>query len=105
MDSPRTPDSRGRKRWYDKHDGLAEALEALKGASKRDRDELVDQIKGILTRNDPHFIDKQCDKFPLSPFKRRWYDKDPYLWLVINALRYTDDQTITEVVSLLNKTA
>jgi hypothetical protein len=101
MKNAKYPGKRRNKRWYDKHDGLADALETLREAKKRDRDNLLDKMKELITKEDPHLIDKCCEKFPLNPFKRRWYDRDPYLWLVINSLRYTDDETIKKVVTSL----
>ena len=90
-----------KRRWYDKHQGLSSALEKLRTAHKKDRDNIVEGMKKIITKKDPDFIDKVCKKFPLNPYRRRWYDEDPYLWLVVNSLRYADDETINEVVGLL----
>jgi excisionase family DNA binding protein len=93
-----------RKRWYDKHEELPLALEKLRTASKRECDNIVEGVKQIVTNRDPDFIDKVCKYFPLSPYRRRWYDKDPYLWLVVNSLRYADEQTIDEVVAFIKTT-
>jgi len=103
MDKPKSPGTQARMRWYDKHDGLAEALEVLKVAERKRREDMLEKMKEIITKKDPQFIDKCCEKFPLNPFKRRWYDSDPYLWLIINSLRYTDDETRDEIVALINK--
>ncbi len=90
------------RRWYDKYKGLSLALEKLRTADKKDRDDIVAGMKKIITKKDPDFIDKVCKRFPLSPYKRRWYDKEPYLWLVINSLRYAENETINEIVDLIN---
>jgi hypothetical protein len=37
------------------------------------------------------------------PWKRRWYDKSPFLWLVINALKYSDDDLITDIILYLKE--
>lgn len=29
-------------------------------------------------------------EFPLEILRRRWYDKDPYVWLLFNGLRYAE---------------
>jgi len=90
-----------KRRWYDKHKGLSSALEKLRTVNKKDRDNIMEGMKKIIIRKDPDFIDKVCKKFPLNPYKRRWYDENPHLWLVVNSLRYADDEAINEVVRLL----
>lgn len=92
-----------KKRWYDKHQGLPAALDKLRSTDDEDREVIIEDVKKILTKKDPDFIEKVCDKFKLSPFRRRWYDTNPYLWLVVNSLRYADEETISEVVACINR--
>jgi hypothetical protein len=89
----------GRRRWYDKHEGLSAALDKLRSTDDARQERIVEEVKKIITKRDPDLIERVCAEFPLSPFRRRWYDKNPYLWLVVNALRYADDRTIREVVA------
>jgi hypothetical protein len=77
-------------------------LENLRFSERGIQKSIVKGVEKVLTREDPRFIDKVSDRFPMDPLKRRWYDKDPYLWLVINSLLYTDRRVIDEVVVLIN---
>jgi hypothetical protein len=84
--------------WHHKHQGLSWVLEKLRLVEGQERYNIVEGLKEIITKKDPDFIDRICEKFPLSHHRRTWYDKDPYLWLVINSLRYADHKKINEVV-------
>lgn len=90
------------KRCCDRHEGLSPALQKLRTTKERDRDNIVEAIKKIISKSDPDFIDNFFKKLPLNLDRRRWYDRDVYLWLVLNSLCYADDQTIKEVVRFIN---
>jgi hypothetical protein len=92
-----------KRRWYDKREGLSAALDKLRSADGDRREIIIEGVREIVTRRDPNFIDKVCDQFPLNPFRRRWYDDNPYLWLVVNSLRYADDETLNEVVAFIRR--
>ena len=57
-------------------------------------------IKDIIMDYDNELIDRHVLKFPMT-YKRRWYDKDPYSWLIINALKYANEDLITDVILYL----
>jgi hypothetical protein len=40
--------------------------------------------------------------FPLDINRRRWYDKDPYLWLIMNGLKYASDELLASVTKYLS---
>lgn len=91
-----------KRRWYDEHEGLSSLLERLRTADKIDRDNILEVIKKIITKKDPHLMEWVYTKFPPNPQRERWYDEDPHLWLVVNSLRYADDETIEEVIQAIN---
>jgi len=35
--------------------------------------------------------------------KRRWYDQNPYCWLIINGLKYADDIFLQKVIDYLQR--
>lgn len=91
------------KRWYDKHKKLAKYLEQFKDLNKRKRDELCTGIIDLMHQNDSGLIDNKVLEFPLDLPQRRWYDKDPYLWLVFNGLSKADEILLKEVNAYLSK--
>jgi len=89
-------------RWYDKYSDLAELLEKLKNLGKRERDRIILYLKDLIIEYDKQLFDKYVFEFPM-PFNRRWYDKSPFSWLVINALKHADDDLITDITLYLNE--
>ncbi len=85
-------------RWYDRYDELGEYLDLMADLSPEQRDELVKGIMVIIKRESPYFLTDLVLQFPLDLFRRRWYDKDPYLWLVFNGLEYADDVVVKKVI-------
>ncbi len=86
-----------KNRWYDEIAEISDLFELIKGKDKKERDDLLINIKNIIMESDAELIDKHVMEFPLD-FRRRWYDKDPFLWLIVNALKYADDELIGKVV-------
>jgi hypothetical protein len=89
-------------RWYDKYPGLQKSIEKLKDLDKHERDEIIQGIKDLIFNYDNELIANNSMEFPLE-CKRRWYDSDPYAWLVINALQYVDEDLITDIIIYLNE--
>ena len=86
-----------RKRWYDKNPELSGFFERLKDFDPARRESMIGDLKDLITSFDDGLIDDNVMEFPLTT-KRRWYDSDPYAWLVINALKYADDELINRVI-------
>ena len=89
-----------KSRWYDAYPDFSEALEWLKGLGKRERDKVILDLKNIIMEYDEELIDRHVLRFPLTQ-KRRWYVRDPYSWLVINALKYADKELLDRVTTYL----
>jgi hypothetical protein len=75
-------------RWYDANRGLAAVLEKLKSMKSDRRDKVVSHVIGLINERRPGLLEKYLLDFPLDQKRRRWYDRDPYLWLMVNVLRY-----------------
>jgi len=89
-----------RKRWYDSNPRLALLLNLLKNQDKECRDNIINHLKEIITKYDDTLIDRHVVDFPMTE-KRRWYDQDPYSWLVINSIKYADKELIKRIISYL----
>ena len=91
-----------KNRWYDKYENFAALLNRIKHLRKQDRENILIYIKDLISDIDPKLFDRHVHEFPLS-VKRRWYDKDPYSWLIINALKYVDDDAIEKITTQTNE--
>ncbi|MFQ6023280.1 MAG: hypothetical protein ACE5NW_11210 [Acidiferrobacterales bacterium] len=90
-------------RWYDKHCELGMYLDLMPAMSPAQRDELVKGVLAIIKENKPDLLTHFVLEFPLDLLRRRWYDKDPYLWLLLNGLQYADSSLIAEVIAYFKK--
>ena len=72
------------------------------------RDELRDSgpffmLNGdVILNYDNELFEKHVFEFPMTN-GRRWYDRDPFSWLVINALKYADEDLITDIILYLKE--
>jgi hypothetical protein len=87
-------------RWYDKHEKLAVGLEALKNAEAPKRHSVVGKILELLNRYAPYAVASAQEQAQPS-VQRRWYDSSPQLWTAVNALKFSDMETIAKTTSLL----
>ena len=90
------------KRWYDANPLLKDLLERLKTAKNPKQERIISGIKELIMNYDSELMDRWVLEFPLTT-KRRWYDKSPYSWLVINSLKYAEKKLLRRVVSYLKK--
>ena len=90
------------KRWYDANPGLRELLEKLKITNNPKQEKIISSIKDLIMSYDSELMDRWVLEFPLTT-KRRWYDKNPYSWLVINSLKYSEKKLLRRVISYLKK--
>ena len=90
------------KRWYDANPVLRELLERLKITDNPKQEKLIGGIKDLIMSCDSELMDRWVLEFPLTT-KRRWYDKNPYSWLVINSLKYAEKKLQRRVISYLKK--
>ncbi len=95
-------DNDKKNRWYDKYPDLAELFNKIKIKKESERNVIILDIKKIIMTHDPEIINRNVMNFPL-PLKRRWYDKDPYSWTVINVLKYVEEKIINEIINFLKE--
>jgi hypothetical protein len=92
------------KRWYDAHEEFAIRLESLKTAKAGDRNRIVAGVLDIITADAPVLLEKYLLDFPLDQKRRRWYDRDPYLWLMVNGLEHAGVKLLRKVTVFMSKT-
>ena len=90
-------------RWYDKNGKLSKHLDSLKEMPGVKRDKIIIEIMVLIKENNPTLLDDFVGEFPLSLNRRRWYDKDPYLWLLFNGLKYANEDLIQKVISFFDE--
>lgn len=91
------------RRWYNKYITLSNRLTDFRDIETHQQDILVKGVMSLVTDYDPNLLtcDKACE-FPLSIDRKRWYDQDPYIWLMFNTLQMADTVLINSVTSYLD---
>ncbi len=92
-------------RWYDAYQKLPGALESLKGRKPAHRDRIIAHVIELIHDNAPGLLEKYLLDFPLDQKRRRWYDQDPYLWLMVNGLQYAAPGLLKKVTKYLENAA
>jgi hypothetical protein len=82
------------KRWYDRYPRLRTCLERFQTMGQRDRDGVIKGAMAIIKEKMPDVFDRFALDFPLDVLRRRWYDQDPYLWLLFNGLSVAEKEMI-----------
>ncbi|MFC1586519.1 hypothetical protein ACFL5V_13310 [Fibrobacterota bacterium] len=94
------------KRWYDKYGELAKNLDSFKEMEPKQKDPLIKGIMELIKEHQPELLAaEKAFEFPLEIKRRRWYDKDPYLWLMINTLQGASRELLKLVSDYLTKNA
>lgn len=89
-------------RWYDEHKDLAGLLEKFRDMETSERDPYIRDIVAMVKEMEPEELSwEKAFSFPLDAQKRRWYDGDPELWLMINTLALVREEVIVAVVKYL----
>jgi len=92
---------RRNNRWYDKHPKLAGLLEGLRCIEGSELDAIISAVMKAIKLITPNLLESYVLDFPLDIKRRRWYDRDPYLWLIFNGLRYANKKLLTAITILL----
>ena len=90
-------------RWYDKDRKLSCLLDSFKTMEEKTRDKLCTGIIALVKKYQASIMDDGVIEFPLEFPNRRWYDKDPYLWLIFNGLSQANNRMIKIVTDYLEK--
>lgn len=89
-------------RWYDKYAALNMRLEAFKEMDQKLKDRLVKGMMALVNNYDPNLLSyEKAFDFPLTVNRQRWYDQDPYLWLLFNTLKMADATLLRQIEDYL----
>ncbi len=90
-------------RWYDKDKLLGKNIDRIKNMNEERRGQVVGGIMRIIREAEPTLLDDHVMEFPLAIERRRWYDADPEIWLIINGLRYASKELLEKVASYMEE--
>jgi hypothetical protein len=91
-----------KNRCFAKYPDLKESIDKLKYLNCQDRNKIIHGMKDLILHHDNELFDKYVIEFPFE-YGRRWYDKDPYSWLVINSLKYADENLKADIIIYLHE--
>ncbi len=91
-----------KNRWYDQYPELSKYIEQLKDESTEKKDIIFTKIKNLINKYNPDIINQNVMEFPMD-IKRRWYDNDPFSWLIINSLKFASPKLLKKVTAILKK--
>ena len=91
-------------RWYDNHSNLGKRLDAFKEINQKTRDPIIKCVMDLVQQCEPSLLSyEKAFDFPFDFNRRRWYDNDPYLWVMFNVLKIADDTLLQSVEDYLEK--
>ncbi len=92
------------RRWYDRDKRLAKQLDRFKEMKEEERDYYIKGIMELVRQKEPKLLSAEIAlEFPLEMKRRRWYDADPYLWLIFNTLKKAKISLHTQVCKIMEK--
>ena len=86
------------RRWHDRDPLMRLSMAELKIHPVEIQDKMMVEIKTILDRHDPMIIERHVGRFTM---KRRWYDHNPFTWMVINSLKFAPRKVREEAAEVL----
>lgn len=91
-------------RWYDAMPRLRKGLDTFKEMNHEVREPFLKAIIDFVGKQDPSLLteDKVCN-FRLDSYRLRWYEHDPYCWLVFNMLEFSNVTILESVEDYLEK--
>jgi hypothetical protein len=91
------------KRWYDRDMKLAKQLDVLMKVHPKDEYRVLSGLLDLVRGSNPEILNRFIIPSDIDTWNRRWYDKDPIYWLVLNGLKYADDTLLKTVADYLEK--
>ena len=90
-------------RWYDAYPELSTCFDMLKQKKPLIRSKIAQELLNFVQTKNPGVIEKNVLNFPLDVLTRRWYDQSPYLWLLVNGLKYVSNEQITKTTEIFKE--
>lgn len=89
------------RRWYDKNKMLARQIDRLANVHPEKKYSVIDDLMSLVAKSQPDILHRFTIPTDIERWHRRWYDKDPVYWLVINSLKYADDELLEKAAKFL----
>jgi len=90
-------------RWYDCNHRLRVYLECMKNLDHAFCEKIVTDLMELIREYDAALLDRFAEEYPLAIRKQRWYDQNPYCWILFNGLRYASDDIIDLVIEYFER--
>lgn len=90
-------------RWYDSNWKLRNYLESLKTVEPCLCEKIVRDLMDLVREYDPVLLDRFASEYPLADKKQRWYDQNPYCWILINGLEHASPEIIESVIDYFER--
>jgi hypothetical protein len=88
------------RRWSDNDSELTFLIESLRFVTEENIERAMVELKDLIDAETPELINIHVEKFVL---RRRWYDDNPYTWLVLNSLKYAPSKLLHKSKDCLGK--
>jgi hypothetical protein len=85
-------------RWYDSNRKLKLYLESLHDMEGPLCEKIVKDLMALIREYDGALLDRFAEEYPLESRKQRWYDQNPYLWILFNGLQYASEEILDLVI-------
>jgi hypothetical protein len=92
-----------RKRWYDRDKRFADALDRFMKAHPRKSVEIIRRLLDMIKESNPDILGGFTIPDDVDRWTRRWYDKDPTFWLVVNGLKHAPKKLVSSIARYLEK--
>lgn len=89
------------KRWYDKDKRLAKQIGAFMKIHPKYRYEIVQGLLAIIKELDPDILNRFTVPSDIEEWSKRWYDDEPTFWLVINGLKFANEELLKKVMEYM----
>jgi len=84
-------------RWYDYDEELRNYIDGLKDMSQDERDVYIKEMLKLIKKDCSNLLEMDVLEYSLDLKRRRWYDDDPYLWMLINSLKFADRSFLEKI--------
>ena len=85
-------------RWYDQNRKLKYYLDCLQEVEQPLCEKIIKDIMTIVRKHDGALLDRFSEEYPLEIRKQRWYDQNPYLWIIYNGMSYASEEVIEHII-------
>lgn len=90
-------------RWYDKNKKLAKQIDSLVKINRDKKNSIIEGLLELIRNSNPDILNQFVIPTDIEQWHRRWYDKEPTYWIVLNGLKKAEDELLERVAEYLEK--